>query len=319
MNAVMSGPAAASIAEFRNVTKWYGPVIGVNDVSVVLEPGITGLLGHNGAGKTTLIKLLTGQLRPSLGKVRVGGHAAISAAAKRRLGYCPDVDTFYEEMSGRRFVQMMARFHGMDAPTSQERADTVLEQVGMADRADRRLRGYSKGMRQRIKLAQALVHNPDLLIVDEPLNGVDPVGRRELMDLFRSFRDQGKAVLVSSHILDEMEFLADRIVFMGRGRVVAIGALSEIRNMLDEYPLNVLIRAPRVREVAVELVQWPLVRSVSLRSDQELSAEILRPDEFFRQFAGFVAASEAQIDALKTTDVSAEAVFEYVMSASRKF
>lgn len=307
------------LAEFRNVTKWYGPVIGVNDVSVALGPGITGLLGPNGAGKTTLIKLLTGQLRPSLGKVLVGGHHAISAMAKRRLGYCPDVDTFYEEMSGRRFVQTLARLHGMDARTARERSDRALEQVGMADRADRRLRGYSKGMRQRIKLAQALIHDPDLLIVDEPLNGVDPVGRRELMDLFRRFRDQGKAVLVSSHILDEMDTLADRVVFMGRGRIVAIGTLAEIRSMLDEYPLHVRIRAPRVREVATELVRWPLVRSVALRSDQELSAEVLRPDEFFRQFAGYVAGSAAEIDALETTDVSAEAVFEYVMSSSRKF
>ncbi|MFO1092640.1 MAG: ABC transporter ATP-binding protein, partial [Planctomycetaceae bacterium] len=314
-----TSPQAVPLAEFRNVTKWYGPVIGVNDISVTLGPGITGLLGPNGAGKTTLIKLLTGQLHPSLGKVLVGGHQAFSAIAKRRLGYCPDVDTFYEEMSGRRFVQTMARLHGMDARTARERSDAALEQVGMADRADRRLRGYSKGMRQRIKLAQALIHNPDLLIVDEPLNGVDPVGRRELMDLFRRFRDQGKAVLVSSHILDEMETLADRVVFMGRGRIVAIGTLPEIRNMLDEYPLHIRIRAPRVREVAVELVQWPLVRSVALRTDEELSAEVLRPDEFFRQFAGYVAVSAAEINALETTDVSAEAIFEYVMSSSRKF
>lgn len=307
------------IAEFRHVTKWYGPVIGVNDVSLVIEPGITGLLGPNGAGKTTLIKLLTGQLWPSLGKVFVGSHRAFSAAAKRRLGYCPDVDTFYEEMSGRRFVQMMARLHGMTAVVARERTDAALEHVGMADRADRRLRGYSKGMRQRIKLAQALVHDPELLIVDEPLNGVDPVGRRELMDLFRGFRDQGKAVLVSSHILDEMETLADRVVFMGRGRIVAIGTLAEIRSMLDEYPLHVRIRAPRVRDIAVELVQWPLVRSVDLRSDQELSAEVTRPDEFFRQFAGYVTKTAADIDALETTDQSAEAIFEYVMSASHKF
>jgi ABC-2 type transport system ATP-binding protein len=308
-----------ALAEFRHVTKWYGAVIGVNDVSVSLGPGITGLLGPNGAGKTTLIKLLTGQLRPSLGRVLVGGQHAFSATAKRRLGYCPDVDTFYEEMSGRRFVRTMARLHGMDVRTARERADAALEQVGMADRADRRLRGYSKGMRQRIKLAQALIHDPDLLIVDEPLNGVDPVGRRELMDLFRQFRDEGKAVLVSSHILDEMETLADRVVFMGRGRVVAIGTLAEIRDMLDEYPLHVRIRAPNVREVAVELVNWPLVRSVALQTEGELSAEVLRADEFFRKFASYVAAGGVEVDSLEATDVSAEAVFDYVMSSSRKF
>lgn len=312
-------PADPVLAEFRHVTKWYGPVIGVNDVSVSLGPGITALLGPNGAGKTTLIKLLTGQLRPSLGKVLVGGHAAISAAAKRRLGYCPDVDTFYEEMSGRRFVRTMARLHGMSGPAARERADAALEQVGMADRADRRLRGYSKGMRQRIKLAQALVHDPDLLVVDEPLNGVDPVGRRELMDLFRKFRERGKAVVVSSHILEEMETLAERVIFLGRGRVLAIGTLGEIRDMLDEYPLHVRVRAADVRRVAAELVQWPLVRAVTLRSAEELAAEVLRPDEFFRQFAGYVAAAAIDIRALEATDVSAEAVFDYVMSSSLRY
>jgi ABC-2 type transport system ATP-binding protein len=314
----MIAPTAA-LAEFNHVTKWYGPVIGVNDIHLSLGPGITGLLGPNGAGKTTLIKLLTGQLRPSMGRVLVRGHNAVSAMAKRHMGYCPDVDAFYEEMSGRRFVRTMARLHGMSPRLARERADAALEEVGMSDRADRRLKGYSKGMRQRIKLAQALIHDPDMLIVDEPLNGVDPVGRRELMDLFRGFRDRGKAVLVSSHILNEMETLAERVIFMGRGRVLAIGTLPEIRAMLDEHPLHVRVRAGRTRELAAALIQWPLVRGVELKGDDELTAEVLRPDEFFQRFASLVTEREFDVGSLETTDISAEAIFEYVMSSSMRF
>jgi ABC-2 type transport system ATP-binding protein len=326
MSVAQPAPATASaatngatLAEFRSVTKWYGPVIGVNDVSLTLGPGITGLLGPNGAGKTTLIKLITGQLRPSLGKVFVCGHAAWSSAAKRHIGYCPDVDAFYEEMSGRRFVRTMARLHGMDRRAARERTEIALAEVGMSDRANRTVRGYSKGMRQRIRLAQALVHDPDMLIVDEPLNGVDPVGRRELMDLFRGFRDRGKAVLVSSHILDEMETLAERVVFMGRGRVLAIGTLPEIRNMLQHHPLHVRVCSPHVRDVAAQLILWPLVKGIELRGDEELSVEVFRPDEFFRRFADMVVERQYDVSCLETTDASAEAIFEYVMSAAARF
>jgi ABC-2 type transport system ATP-binding protein len=307
------------LAEFRAVTKWYGAVIGVNDVDFQLGPGITGLLGPNGAGKTTLIKLLTGQLRPSLGDVVVRGKPAFSAAAKRHLGYCPDVDAFYEEMSGRQFVQTMARLHGMDRELATARTERALAEVGMLDRADRTLRGCSKGMRQRIKLAQALVHEPDLLIVDEPLNGVDPVGRRELMELFRRFRDSGRAVLVSSHILDEMDALADRVIFMGRGRVLAIGTLAEIRGMLADQPLKVRIRSPQARELAARLVLWPQVCGVESLQAEELSLEIQSPNEFFSRFAELVVAEQLHVDSLETTDSSAEAVFSYVMQAAAKF
>lgn len=308
-----------SVAEFRSVTKWYGAVIGVNDVDLTVGPGITGLLGPNGAGKTTLIKLLTGQLRPSLGRILVRGQPAWSAAAKRHIGYCPDVDAFYEEMSGRRFVRTMARLHGMDRKTAVERTEVALAEVGMSDRADRTLRGCSKGMRQRVKLAQALVHDPQILIVDEPLNGVDPVGRRELMALFRRFRERGKAVLVSSHILDEMELLAEQVVFMGRGRVLAVGTLPEIRDMFAERPQRVRIRSTRARELATQLIPWSQVRSLDLAADDELSLEVNCPDEFFRRFAVLVVERECAVESLETTDTSADAVFEYVMKAAARF
>src|SRR5207302_7040277 len=170
---------------FEQVSKWYGPVIGVNQVTLELRPGITGLVGANGAGKSTLLRLATGQLRPDLGQVHVFGIKAWTAAAKRHVGYCPEVDAFYEEMSGRQFIVAMARLCGYPRAEAEHRSESVLRFVGMADRADRKLGGYSKGMRQRIKVAQSLVHDPKILILDEPLSGVDPVGRQEFLELFR--------------------------------------------------------------------------------------------------------------------------------------
>lgn len=307
------------LAEFQSVTKWYGAVIGVNDITVTLEAGITGLLGPNGAGKTTFIKLLTGQLRPSLGNVLVCDAPARSATARRHIGYCPDADAFYEEMSGRKFVRTMARLHGMSATEARERTELVLSEVGMLDRADRTLRGCSKGMRQRIKLAQALVHQPAVLVVDEPLNGIDPVGRRELMDLFRRCAERGQAVLVSSHILDEMDELADRIVFMGRGRVLAVGTLSDIRAMFAAQPQQIRIACRQQRELATRLIPWEQVLRIELSGTEELLLQVVRPDDFFRRFGELIRETAIDVSRLETTDSSTEATFQYVMSAAAKF
>ncbi len=228
---------------FEHVTKFYGAVIGVNHISCRIGPGITGLLGANGAGKSTLIKLASGQLRPSQGTVRIGGHSAWSTAAKHHLGYSPDLNSFYEEMTGREFVYAMARLHGFSRAEARERTEHVLDEVGMVDRGDRRLAGCSHGMRQRIKLAQALVHDPWLLLLDEPLAGIDPGGRREINELLFRLAGQGKTILVSSHILVEIEQLAHSIVMMSRGRLIAYGTLAEVRNLMQYRPQVVEIAA----------------------------------------------------------------------------
>src|SRR5439155_8259046 len=185
-------PSAPPLLLFDHVSKWYGPVIGVNQVTLELRPGITGLVGANGAGKSTLLRLATGQLRPDLGKVQLRGLEAWSPQAKRYVGYAPDLDAFYEDMSGRQFVETMARLYGFPRREARLRTEGALEWVGMKGRAERRIRGYSKGMRQRIKLAQALVHDPELLILDEPLSGIDPVGRQEFLALFHELAAQQK-------------------------------------------------------------------------------------------------------------------------------
>lgn len=308
-----------TIAQLDGVSKWYGSVIAVNGVSIDLGAGITGLVGANGAGKTSFIRLLTGQLRPSLGTVAIRGFNAWGSRAKSFVGYCPDVDAFYEDMSGRAFVRMIARYHGHSTIQARERTEAVLEEVGMIDRADRALRTYSKGMRQRIKLAQSLVHHPELIVLDEPLNGVDPIGRRELIELFRQLAGQGKAVLVSSHILDEMDKLADQVLFMSRGRLLASGRLDQVRELLSDFPQKILIESDRIREFAALLVKLDCVLGIRVKGDNSVHLEVKHPKSFFDALQAIVVEHRFHVEKLRITDATSESVFKYLVERARQF
>jgi ABC-2 type transport system ATP-binding protein len=318
----------------ERVSKWYGPVIGVNQVTLELRQGVTGLVGANGAGKSTLMRLVTGHLRPDLGRVSVLGLDAWSAAAKRHIGYCPDVDSFYEEMSGRQFVEAMARLCGYARGEARRRAGATLERVGMAGRAERGLRGYSKGMRQRIKLAQALLHDPELLVLDEPLSGIDPVGRTESIALFRDLAAQGKCLLVSSHELDELQKLTDHVAVMARGRIAAVGSVAQIRDRLDAHPLTIRIdvathtegaAGDRPRELAGALLRLPDVVGVELAEDGPAEEGVGRllvrarnPRRFFQDLTRLVLEEWHEVRRLQTLDESAEAVLGYLLGGGRE-
>lgn len=296
---------------FEHVTKFYGPVIGVNDVSCHIGPGITGLLGANGAGKSTLIKLASGQLRPSQGRVRIGDHTAWSTAAKRLFGYSPDIDRFYEEMTGREFVFTMARLYGYRRREAKERTELALGEVGMTDRAERRMAGCSHGMRQRIKLAQALVHDPELLLLDEPLNGIDPGGRREINELLLRLAERGKTILISTHILGDVEQLADTIVMISRGRLIASGTLSEVRDLLADQPRVIEIVSDRPRSLAALLAAAAYVRSVEVR-DETLTIRTAQPARFFVDVGKLVVKHQFDVRRMQTVDAGADAVFDYL-------
>jgi ABC-2 type transport system ATP-binding protein len=309
---------------FEQVSKWYGPVIGVNQVTLELRPGITGLVGANGAGKSTLLRLATGQLRPDLGQVRVLGEDAWTARAKRHVGYCPEVDAFYEEMSGRQFLQAMARLCGFAKAAAADRVEQALEFVGMKDRADRRLRGYSKGMRQRIKVAQALLHDPQVLVLDEPLSGVDPVGRQEFLAFFRQLAAAGMCLLVSSHELEELEKLTDQVAIMARGRIAAVGTVPQIRDRLNDHPLSVLIQlgdtasADSLRQVAGLLLGLPEVVGVEMGAEETLIARARNPRQFFAEFTRLVLEEDLDVRRLETLDDSTHAILSYLLGGSRE-
>ncbi|MBI4583787.1 MAG: ABC transporter ATP-binding protein [Planctomycetes bacterium] len=309
----------------RSVSKWYGQVIGLCEVDLELAPGITGLLGPNGAGKSTLLKLITGQLRPSLGEVRVFGKPVWrSASARRRIGFAPEVDSFHEEMPGLTFVTTMARLSGLTRRQARRQAAEAVARVGMSAHAHKPMRACSKGMRQRIKIAQALAHDPPVLILDEPLAGIDPPGRLELLDLFRRLRDGGKTLVISSHILEEIEACTEQIVLMAQGRVLVSGTVRSIRDLMDDHPLTVRILCARGRELARELVQLPAVLGVSLArgadengGESELTVKVHGPEAFFRRFPRLVLEKGFEVKAFEPLDASIAAIFDYLITGSR--
>lgn len=308
-----SAPRTTPVLLFDRVSKWYGPVLGVNQVTLELHQGITGLVGANGAGKSTLLRLATGQLRPDLGKVQVQGEDAWTEPAKRLVGYCPDVDAFYEEMSGEQFVLTMARLCGYTAAEARARTAAALEQVGMTGRADRPIRGYSKGMRQRIKMAQALLNNPRLLILDEPLSGIDPVGRGEFVALYRQLAALGKCLLISSHELEELEKLTDHVAVMARGRIAAVGTLTQIRDLLDDHPLSVRVDAEQPRPLAAVLMGLPDVVGVELCDGGTLIVQARNPRRFFQELTTLVLEEGFEVRHVETLDDSAEAILGYLL------
>jgi ABC-2 type transport system ATP-binding protein len=296
------------------VSKWYGQVIGLNDVTVSVPPGITGLLGPNGAGKSTFMKLVTGQLRPSAGSLRVLGESIwANADLYRRVGFCPEQDAFYERMTGLEWVTGLVRLNGLGEREAHEAALAALERVDLVDVAQKRIGAYSKGMRQRVKLAQALVHDPDLLILDEPLSGMDPLGRRRTIRMIREWAKQGKSILVSSHILHEIEAMTTNVLLINNGRILAEGDVHHIRDLIDEHPHTVYIRARDPRRLARELLAHADV--ISLRFEPgALVVETGKPDEFYARLTDMVASGGCgPIDELTSPDDNLQAVFKYLV------
>lgn len=297
--------------EFDRVSKWYGVVLGISDVSFRISGGVIGLLGVNGAGKTTLMKLAAGILPPGLGTIRVFGHAPyVSLAVRRRIGLCPDVDRFYESMSGLGWVTFMAKLYGL--PDAKSRARTVLERLGMADKMHKKIGGYSKGMRQRIKLARSLVHDADLLLLDEPLNGLDPVGRHEMVELIQRLGSEGRAVLVSSHILSEVEQMTDNLLLIHQGRVLAEGRIEEIRDQLADRAHLVEVRAADLRGLASDMIQLGSVEGVEV-GEERIVVRVRDANPFFAAITELGAGGRHGVRSVVPLDAGLEAVFDYLV------
>ncbi len=313
----VAGPAEVKpLVEFREVSKWYGNVIGVNRLSLRIGPGVTGLLGPNGAGKSTLLQLATGQLYASQGSVRVLDQPVWNnPRLNRSIGLCPEQDAFYEWMTGLDFVRTCARLSGMSRAEANDAAARTLEAVGMTRNRDRAIRGYSKGMRQRTKLAQALVHDPDVLFLDEPLTGTDPVARRDIMDIIHRLAGQGKSAVVSSHVLHEVEALTQNIVLLNRGRLVAQGHVREIRDLIDKYPHHIVLVCDEHRRLAARLLAWEDVEGVRvLAKEGGVMVETRSPDAFYRRLPGLSLEEGLAIREVYSDDDNLEAVFKYLVN-----
>jgi len=297
-----------------HVSKWYGQVIGLNDVSVTVPAGITGLLGPNGAGKSTLMKLITGQLKPSKGTVAVFGEPIWrNPRLFFRIGFCPDQDAFYERMTGLEWLTALVRLNGLSDNEANEAARRALVAVDLMDAAGKKIGAYSKGMRQRVKLAQAIVHDPELLILDEPLAGMDPLARRRTIRLVREWARAGKSVIVSSHILHEIEAMTANILLINNGRILAEGDVHSIRALIDTHPHTVYVRAENPRGLARDFLDRADVRSMKFE-DRAVTVETGTPDAFYARLTELAASGEyGTIDEVTSPDDNLAAVFQYLV------
>jgi len=304
----------APIVTSDRLSKWYGQVIGLNDVTVAVPPGITGLLGPNGAGKSTFMKLITGQLKPSKGSVRVLGEPIWgNPALYFRIGFCPEQDAFYERMTGLEWITALVRLNGFSETEAANAAKAALDQVDLMPAADKKIGAYSKGMRQRVKMAQALVHDPELLILDEPLSGMDPIMRRKTIRLIKEWARAGKSVLVSSHILHEIEAMTSNILLVHNGRILAEGNVHQIRDLIDEHPHTVYIKADDPRALARRFLADD--NMLSLKFDPgALIIQTAKPDLFYARLTELAASGEAgQVEEVTSPDDNLQAVFQYLV------
>ncbi len=304
------------IVAFHDVSKWYGNVIGLNKLTIQIPAGVTGLLGPNGAGKSTLLQLATGQLRPSQGTVEVLGQSVWNNSSLNRcIGLCPEQDAFYEWMTGWDFVHTSARLGGLGRAEARDATAQIIEAVGMTRHKARAIGGYSKGMRQRTKMAQALVHGPDVLFLDEPMTGTDPLARRDLMEIIQRLGAEGKSVVVSSHVLHEVQSLTPNIILLNRGRLLAEGRIRQIRDLIDKHPHHIVLICDSCRKLAGRLITWEGVEGIRvLADDKGIVVETHSPDTFYSQLPELAVEDGASIKEVYSDDDSLEAVFKYLVN-----
>ena len=295
------------------VGKWFGEVIAVNNCTLSVGSGVVGLLGANGAGKSTLFKMLAGLIEPSHGEVRVfGGKLREQVGWFRRVGFCPESDALPDWMTGREFLSLMLRLMGYDKTEVTRRVDYWLDRFERMDAANRRCGGYSKGMRQKLKLAQALAHDPDVVFLDEPLNGMDPVSRKQSIDLVRELGRAGRTVLVSSHILPEVESMTSQIILIDRGKVLAEGSVTEIRDKIPEHPTTVALVSPDPRALAAFLIGREHVAGVQVDGGGKVVVRTDHAVMFYRALPRWILDNQLAVDEILTLDDSLEAVFQYL-------
>jgi ABC-2 type transport system ATP-binding protein len=311
-------PAAASqgraIVDATQLSKWYGQVSGLNDVTAAIPPGITGLLGPNGAGKSTFMKLMTGQIKPSKGSITVFGERMWgNPRIYCRIGFCPEQDAFYDRMTGLEWVSALVRLNGVTDIEALDAAKRALDRVDLMDAANKKIGAYSKGMRQRVKLAQALVHDPELLILDEPLSGMDPIMRRKTIRFIKDWGRAGKHIIVSSHILHEIEAMTSNILLINNGRIVAEGNVHSIRELIDTHPHTVYVRGADPRALARKFLAEDDVLSLRFEPGAVV-VETSKPDSFYARLTALATTSEAgSVDEVTSPDDNLQAVFRYLV------
>ncbi|MFN6201477.1 MAG: ABC transporter ATP-binding protein [Acidobacteriota bacterium] len=311
-------PRSTDLIVFEDVSKFYGEILGVNRINLTIAPGITSLVGPNGSGKTTLMNLMTGLIQPTRGRISILG---LTPTEPERLfqvvGYCGQFDSFPRGVTGYEFVSSFLRVHGYPRAKAEEKAWQAIERVGLVEAAQRRVAGYSKGMRQRIRLAQSIAHEPQVMILDEPLNGLDPMARAETIRLFRELAREGLHLIISSHILHEVDTMSDRVVLINNGYILAEGGVTGVREEIEDHPIQIMIRCDQPRELAARVFAAPHVVEAQLHPDRQgLFVKTTSPDEFFLMMNRLAIESSVVIESVTPVDDDLAAVYHYLIGSS---
>ena len=301
--------------EFIHLSKFYGEVLGVNRVHLKIPPGITSLVGPNGSGKTTLMNLMTGLLKPSEGAIRILGHSPYEPEALfSKLGYCTQYDSFPKGFTGRQFLFSYLKVHGHTPAEARQLTQQALERVNLVEASDRKIAGYSKGMRQRVKLAQAICHNPAVLVLDEPLNGLDPMARAEMITLFKELAREGKHVIISSHILHEVDLISDQVILLNEGYVVAEGNIQGVRGEMEKHPRKISIRCDKPGLLASKIFELDSAVDVKLHDDQKgLLLSTRDAGRFHLLFNEIVLEHDLRVEEVTPVDDDVSAVYQYLI------
>ncbi len=307
----------AGMIVFEDISKFYGEVLGVNRINLQIAPGITSLVGPNGSGKTTLMNLMTGLLKPSSGRISVLGISPNdSEEIFRRVGYCSQFDSFPRGATARQFIEFYLRVHGYKRQETDELTHKALDRVSMLEAADRKVSSFSKGMRQRVRLAQSIAHDPTVLVLDEPLNGLDPMARAEIIRLFRELADAGMYLIISSHILHEVDMMSDSVVLLHNGYVVAEGEVHGVRDEIDDHPIQILIRCDRPQILAAQLFTQEHTVEARIHDDKKgLFVKTRRPDDFYLILNQVIAEQKLQVESVAPVDDDLNAVYQYLITS----
>jgi ABC-2 type transport system ATP-binding protein len=309
-----NGPAP--IIQAHALSKWYGQVIGLNSFALRVMPGITGIVGPNGSGKSTFFKVALGLVKPNAGSISVlGKNPWKNSDLHTSIGFCPDYESLPADSTGREYLTLVGRLHMMHGTELSKRIQETVQLVDMGKAIDRKTGGYSKGMKQRMKIAGALLHDPELLILDEPLSGTDPLVRKDIIDLIKRLnKEQGHDIIVSSHVLFEIERMTHNVALVYRGRAVAAGDISEIRNLIDRHPHNIIIEGERTTALAKLLLDQDYVVSVAFNDNKDsVTVQVSKPDDFFNGLPALIETAMCSVNKMYSLDDNLEAVFRYLV------
>lgn len=303
------------ILKAEKLSKWYGNILGISEISIEIIPGIYGLLGPNGAGKSTFLKIASGQLKPNLGSIKIFGEDVFNNYKLfSKVGFCAEHDSYYKEVSGWEFMLFSAKCHGFKGKEAEQAVEFALNKVGLVEDKSKLISAYSLGMRQKLKLGLSIIHNPEFLILDEPLKGIDPIWRVKIIEMIKEFKNQGKTIIVSSHILSEVEAMTNNIILIHQGKIFAQGDIQEIRDLIDSHPHKISVKCNKHRLIADKMINYDFVLNIQFKDkENEVIINTDNRENFFASLMKIVVDNNIDIQEITSPDDNLQAVFDYLI------